>query len=93
LSSTGSETLALLQRDAKTLERAFEQAGLKSSEGGIDLTLRDPSGDARGQQRDGRSHQGADPPRPSTQPDADETAPARVLRTLWAPTGRLDLHI
>ncbi len=36
------ETLHLLQRDAKTLERAFEQAGLKSSDSGIDITLRDP---------------------------------------------------
>lgn len=44
------ETLSLLQREAKTLERAFEQAGLKSSEGGIDLTLRDHPAD-RGQGR------------------------------------------
>jgi flagellar hook-length control protein FliK len=37
------ETLHLLQRDARTLERAFEQAGLKSSDAGIDISLRDPS--------------------------------------------------
>lgn len=37
------ETLHLLQRDARTLERAFEQAGLKPSDGGVDITLRDPS--------------------------------------------------
>jgi flagellar hook-length control protein FliK len=49
------ETLALLQRDARTLERAFEQAGLKPSEGGIDLTLRDQAGDPEGRgSRDGR---------------------------------------
>jgi flagellar hook-length control protein FliK len=48
------ETLALLQRDARTLERAFEQAGLKPSEGGIDLTLRDQAGDSEGRgARDG----------------------------------------
>jgi len=35
------ETLHMLQRDARTLERAFEQAGLKPSEGGIDMSLRD----------------------------------------------------
>ena len=45
------ETLSLLQRDARTLERAFEQAGLKPSEGGVDLSLRDPAGDARHGQR------------------------------------------
>lgn len=37
------ETLQLLQRDARTLERAFEQAGLKPSDSGVDITLRDPS--------------------------------------------------
>lgn len=37
------ETMHLLQRDARTLERAFEQAGLKPSEGGVDISLRDPS--------------------------------------------------
>lgn len=37
------ETLHLLQRDARTLERAFEQAGLKPSDGGVDISLRDPS--------------------------------------------------
>jgi flagellar hook-length control protein FliK len=37
------ETLHLLQRDARTLERAFEQAGLKPSDGGVEITLRDPS--------------------------------------------------
>lgn len=52
------ETLQLLQRDARTLERAFEQAGLKPSEGGIDLSLRDP-----GQQAGGRQQQGEDAPR------------------------------
>jgi len=53
------ETLQLLQRDARTLERAFEQAGLKPSEGGIDLSLRDPGG----QQAGGRQQQGEDAPR------------------------------
>lgn len=38
------ETLHLLQRDARTLERAFEQAGLKPSDAGVDITLRDQSG-------------------------------------------------
>ncbi len=37
------ETLHLLQRDARTLERAFEQAGLKPSDAGVDISLRDPS--------------------------------------------------
>jgi flagellar hook-length control protein FliK len=44
------ETLHLLQREAKTLERAFEQAGLKSSDASVDITLRDP-GQQAGQGR------------------------------------------
>ena len=53
------ETLQLLQRDARTLERAFEQAGLKPSEDGIDLSLRDDADrharDGNGGEEDGRS--------------------------------------
>jgi len=41
------ETLHMLQRDARTLERAFEQAGLKPSNAGVEITLRDP-GDQSG---------------------------------------------
>jgi flagellar hook-length control protein FliK len=37
------ETLHLLQRDARTLERAFEQAGLKPSDAGVEISLRDSS--------------------------------------------------
>ncbi len=33
------DTLGLLQRDARTLERAFEQAGLKTSEGALQFSL------------------------------------------------------
>lgn len=55
------ETLHMLQRDARTLERAFEQAGLKPSDGGIDMSLRDQSDQsgARQQQRhENESQQG-----------------------------------
>lgn len=49
------ETLHLLQREAKTLERAFEQAGLKSSDASIDITLRDPGQQGGQGRRDDRS--------------------------------------
>jgi flagellar hook-length control protein FliK len=62
------ETLALLQRDARTLERAFEQAGLKPSEGGIDLSLRDQTSDSQG--RGARNERRETDP---TAPVADET--------------------
>jgi flagellar hook-length control protein FliK len=88
------ETLALLQRDAKTLERAFEQAGLKPSEGGVDLSLRDPSGDGRqqGQARDERSGQQADRQDVATGPERAEVAPAPAKRIHWRSTG-VDLRI
>jgi flagellar hook-length control protein FliK len=88
------ETLALLQRDAKTLERAFEQAGLKPSEGGIDLTLRDPQGEPQGQHRgEDRPNHSRPAPWRAPEPDSDDAAPAKIIRTLWGAAGRLDLHI
>ncbi|MGL4439376.1 MAG: flagellar hook-length control protein FliK [Bosea sp. (in: a-proteobacteria)] len=47
------ETLHLLQREAKTLERAFEQAGLKSSDASVDISLRDPGQQSQQGRRDG----------------------------------------
>ncbi len=41
------ETLQLLQRDARTLERAFDQAGLKTSPDGLQFSLRDSGGQGR----------------------------------------------
>jgi flagellar hook-length control protein FliK len=37
------ETLDLLRRDAPNLERAFQQAGLKTSDHGLQFSLRDQS--------------------------------------------------
>jgi hypothetical protein len=44
------DTLAMLQRDAKTLERSFEQAGLRTSDTGLQFSL---SSDTGQQQRPG----------------------------------------
>jgi flagellar hook-length control protein FliK len=89
------ETLALLQRDAKTLESAFEQAGLRPSEGGIDLALRDPQADARGQHRGEERGQRGEPQRPErapAEPDEAESRPADIIRTIWRAAG-VDLRI
>jgi flagellar hook-length control protein FliK len=86
------ETLNLLQRDARTLERAFEQAGLKPSEGGVDLSLRDPSADGRhGQGRDQEDRPGHGP-RAGTEPEPPEAAPA-ARRMLWRGTAGVDVRI
>jgi flagellar hook-length control protein FliK len=86
------ETLALLQRDAKTLERAFEQAGLKPSEGGVDLTLRERHPEGRGQ---GRGEESGDRPdeRPEARARHEEPAPLKPIRTIWRTARGLDLRI
>jgi flagellar hook-length control protein FliK len=86
------ETLALLQRDAKTLERAFEQAGLKPSEGGVDLTLRERHPEGRGQ---GRGEESGDRPdeRPEARARHEEPAPLKPIRTIWRAARGLDLRI
>lgn len=89
------ETLHMLQRDSRTLERAFEQAGLKPSDAGVEITLRDPSDQSGFRQ----NRQDEDAPRRSRQPkDTDggediaisaQAAPARRLLRL----GGVDLSI
>jgi len=84
------ETLAMLQRDANSLQQALSQAGLDAQEGGINLSLRGDgqSGDRAGDQgggQDGRT------PRGAWVPEAERAAeaPLRVLRGL----GGLDIRI
>lgn len=69
------ETLHLLQRDARTLERAFEQAGLKPSDGGVEISLRDPSDQSAFRQN--RQHDEA-PQRPRTQHGTERTDDASL---------------
>lgn len=80
------ETLHLLQRDARTLERAFEQAGLKPSDGGVDISLRDP-GDQSGfrQQR----QEDETPPRTRPLPELAEAGEASAIPAQPAPLRRL----
>jgi flagellar hook-length control protein FliK len=88
------ETLALLQRDARSLERAFEQAGLKPTDGSVDLSLRD------GRDGQGRHDNGGEPRRenPSRTPegprDKAETVPpeARPARG-WRGAAGVDVRI
>ena len=78
------ETLHLLQRDARTLERAFEQAGLKPSDGGVDISLRDPSDQSAFRQN---RQQDEAPQRP--RPSRDESAENAPLSIDPAPQRRL----
>lgn len=82
------ETLHMLQRDARTLERAFEQAGLKPSEGGIDMSLRDSSDQqagARQQRHDDETPRG----RRAWVQATDDSALITEAATLPRTAGRL----
>lgn len=90
------ETLHLLQRDARTLERAFEQAGLRPSEGGVDLSLRDPSGGGRqGNQERGDQRDGQPSLRPDGTPRRDgvEAQATGPVRGLWRGSAGLDVRV
>ena len=76
-----AETLDLLKRDAPQLERALQQAGLKTSEGGLEFSLRDQS--FAGRDQGGRDD--GDRAARVVVPD-DELAPVEATRT---PYGRL----
>ncbi len=88
------ETLALLQRDAKTLERAFEQAGLRPSDSGIDLSLRDPSGERRNGEQNGseRDRRPESRPEDGPSPDRRDAAPA-PQRIVWRGSAGVDVRI
>jgi flagellar hook-length control protein FliK len=61
------ETLALLKREASTLQMAFEQAGLKQSPDGLQFSL-------RGEGQKGEGHQGRDQNQPRWQGRQDDDA-------------------
>jgi hypothetical protein len=85
------ETLHLLQRDAKTLERAFDQAGLRTSDAGVQISLSDRNAGQGGgfqpeQDRD-RTTKRRDDAEPVSGPVA-EIIPSHRLRI-----GGVDLNI
>jgi flagellar hook-length control protein FliK len=90
------ETLHLLQRDAKTLERAFDQAGLKSNPDGLQFSLKDPGQQNNSQQRDGQQEQRSDRSNKNAF-DADtltiEDTSIRTFRYSSAATSGLDIRI
>jgi flagellar hook-length control protein FliK len=85
------ETLHLLQRDAKTLERAFDQAGLRTSDAGVQISLSDRNaGNGGGFEAEQDRARGAgrrDEAEPVT-PAINEIIPQRRLRL-----GGVDVNI
>ncbi|HSP26821.1 MAG TPA: flagellar hook-length control protein FliK, partial [Saliniramus sp.] len=92
------ETLTLLQRDARTLERAFEQAGLKPSDGGVDLSLRDQGRNDRGGSSENGRENGRGGHSPAHENAGGSTVakpvePAAVHRTIWRGAAGIDVRI
>ncbi|MCA0401939.1 MAG: flagellar hook-length control protein FliK [Proteobacteria bacterium] len=83
------ETLAMLKRDASTLEYAFEQAGLRQSADGLSFSLRGENGDGRQQEGGGRhaGHDGTD--ELELQAQIGDAAKRRVL----IPNSSVDLMV
>jgi hypothetical protein len=91
------ETLALLQRDARTLERAFEQAGLKTSEGSIAFSLGQSGGDAERRQAQRQAETDSQAGRDSARHDEENaraaSAVTAALRAMNASARGLDIRI
>ena len=88
------ETLALLQRDARALDRAFEQAGLTPSKDGIEFSLRDPASGGQQQRgshpgRENAGHGASVPPHPNSA----EPAVLSPARRVWRGSAGVDVRI
>jgi flagellar hook-length control protein FliK len=87
------ETLTLLQRDQRSLERAFEQAGFRADEQGLSFSLRQDGERQAGRQETGRSKGRSGGVHGIEEADEAKPAPQRLyLRGLGA-DGRLDIQI
>lgn len=89
-----SETLDLLQRDARALERALQNAGLDTSDGNLKFSLKDHGGDQAhsggGRQSHGGGERGGGEPNPAAPAEIDNAT--RTERRYLA-TGGLDIRI
>ncbi|SOR27966.1 putative flagellar hook length determination protein [Methylorubrum extorquens] len=89
------ETLALLQRDAGSLQQALAQAGFdvgaEAGGGGIDLSLRGETGSQSGRDGESASHDRSDggPGGRDARPSPLDAIPLRQLRAV----GNLDIRI
>jgi flagellar hook-length control protein FliK len=85
-----AETLDVLRRDAHELERALNQAGLKTADNGMQFELRDQSFAGNGNDRSS----GAAPAQASAEPEpiAPEPVPSGYSRVLYA-SGGVDIRI
>ncbi len=87
------ETLDLLRRDSQGLERALQQAGLKTSDGGLEFSLRQqtPDGGFQGRNQAQTNPQGSTP----SITDIDQTATLQAEQYQWAARmrGGVDIRV
>lgn len=92
ISAERSETLDLLQRDAKSLEKALNDAGVKTDSGSLEFNLKGEGGMAEnGRDGDGKFHDGA-----VMLPgdiDAVDVNGAPTNTPLILPEGRIDIQV
>ena len=88
------ETLDLMQRDPRALERALQAAGLKTDPGSLSFNLRDDGtgqgGTAGG---DGRDRPDGRPGQLTGDPAGDAAIPAESLRASLPADGRVDIRV
>ena len=84
------ETLDLLRRDAAGLDRALQDAGLKTSNNGLQFQLRDQSGDQQQQQSGGSSNTARLVVQDESIPN---TAIARDYGRLAGNSSGVDIHV
>lgn len=89
------ETLNLLQRDAQGLERALQQAGLKTSDGGLEFSLRQQTPDGSMNQRNQAQQQPNGQTAAALAADGDLTTTIQADQYQWAAhmRGGVDIRI
>lgn len=87
-----AETLDLLQRDARTLERALQNAGLDTSEGGLKFSLKD-QGLAQDTPQDGNHTDTHSAVRDELDDISAESDNAARIAANYIATGGLDIRI
>lgn len=92
ISAERSETLDLLQRDSKSLEKALNDAGIETDAGSLEFSLKGEGGTAEnGGDEDGKLHDGA-----VMLPgdiDAADVNGAPMNTPLILPEGRIDIQV
>ncbi len=85
------DTLELLQRDARGLERALNDAGLKTQSGGLDFGLR-----GHGDHGQPGERSAGDPPPLADDAEASTSAPEQPVEVPYAPpasAGGIDIRV